>query len=71
MATSTTSCEANWIHKLLISLSDHELDPIVIYYDNQSFIKLFENLVFHDRSKHIEIRYHFMQDMIQKGLVDL
>jgi hypothetical protein len=30
-----------------------------------------ENLVFHDRSKHIEIRYHFMHDMVQRGALKL
>jgi hypothetical protein len=29
-----------------------------------TLIQLFENLVFHDRSKHIEIMYHFIKDMI-------
>ena len=71
MAASIISCEALWLHKLLVGLFDHELDPMVIYCDNLSCVKLFENLVFHDRSKHIEIRYHFIQDQIQKGVVKL
>ena len=29
------------------------------------------NPVFHDKSKHIEIRYHFIRDMVQKGAVEL
>ena len=29
------------------------------------------NHVFHDKSKHIEIRYHFIRDMVQKGVVEL
>jgi hypothetical protein len=40
MAASTTSCEAIWLHKLLAGLFDQELDPTVIYCDNQSCIKL-------------------------------
>jgi hypothetical protein len=60
METSTASCEAIWLHKLLAGLFDQELDPTVIYCDNQSCIKLSENPVFHDRSKHIEIKYHFI-----------
>jgi hypothetical protein len=44
---------------------------IVIHCDNQSCIKLSENLVFHDRSKHIEIRYHFIRDWVQRGVVQL
>ena len=44
-----------------------EKDTIVIYYNNQSGICLSENLVFHDLSKHIDIRYHFIRDMVQRG----
>ena len=29
------------------------------------------NPVFHDKSKHIEIRYHFIRDMVQKGAIEL
>ena len=60
MTTSMASCEAIWIHKLLTRLFDQELEPTVIHCDNQSCIKLSEDPVFHDRSKHIEIRYHFI-----------
>jgi hypothetical protein len=51
MATSMTSYEAIWLHKLLVGLFDQELDPTVIYCDNQSCIKLSKNPLFHDRSK--------------------
>ena len=30
-----------------------------------------ENLVFHDKLKHIEIKYHFIWDMVQKGDVKI
>ena len=39
--------------------------------DNQSCIQLSENPVFHDRSKHIEIKYHFIRDYVQRGAVTL
>ncbi len=71
MAASQASCEAIWLRKLLYGLFDQELTPTVIHYDNQSCIKLTENPVFHDRSKHIDIRYHFIRDYVQKGAVKL
>jgi hypothetical protein len=43
----------------------------VIYCDNQSCIKMSENPVDHDRSKHIDTRYHYIRDMVQKGAVQL
>jgi hypothetical protein len=52
--------QAIWLRKLLVGIFGVQLRPTVIYCDNQSCIKLSENLVFHDNSKHIEIRYHFI-----------
>jgi hypothetical protein len=71
MAASRASCEAIWLRKILVDLFDTKLDPTTIYCDNQSCIKLSENPVFHDRSKHIEIRYHLIRDRVQKGAVKL
>jgi hypothetical protein len=71
MATNLASCEAIWIRKLLMGLFDQVLDTIVIHCDKQSCIKVYENPVFHDRSKHIEIRYHFIRDCMHKGSVKL
>jgi hypothetical protein len=33
------------------------------------FVNLFENPVFHDKSKHIEIKYHYIRDMVQRKVV--
>jgi hypothetical protein len=38
---------------------------------SQDCIKLSKNPLFHDRSKYIEIRYHFIRDRVQKGTVQL
>ena len=47
------------------------LDTTVILCDNQNGIRLSENPVFHDRSKHIDIRYHFIRDIVQRGAIRL
>ena len=71
MATILASCEVNWLCEMLVSLFDSQLDPTIIYCDNQSCMQLTENPVFYDRSKHIEIRYHFIRDHVQKGAIKL
>jgi hypothetical protein len=43
----------------------------LIHCDNQSCVKLIENPVFHDKSKHIEIKCHYIRDMVQRGAVEL
>jgi hypothetical protein len=67
IAACFASCETIWLRKLLTGLFDLERGATLILCDNQSFIKMTENYVFHDRSKHIEIRYHYIRDMVQRG----
>jgi hypothetical protein len=64
MAASLATCEALWLRKLLLGLFRQELEATVIDFDNQSCIKLYENAMFHDHSKHINIRYHFIRDCV-------
>jgi hypothetical protein len=71
MEASHASCEALWLGNMLVGFFDVQLRPTVIYCDNQSCIKLSENPVFHDQSKHIKIRYHFIYDYVQRGVVEL
>jgi hypothetical protein len=67
----SASCEAIWLRKLLTGLFDLEMRATLILCDNHSCIKMTENPVFHDRSKHIEIRYHFIHNMVQRGALKL
>ena len=69
MAASLAACEAIWMRKILVGLFDSHLEPTVIYCDNQSCIKLSANPVFHDRSKHIDIRYHHIRDCVQQRIM--
>jgi hypothetical protein len=71
MVASLAACEALRSRKLLLGLFGQELEATVIHCDNQSCIKLFEILVFHDRRKHIDTRYHFIRDCVQRGAVRL
>jgi hypothetical protein len=64
IALSVAVREVVWLRKLLIDLFDHEMDPTIIHCDNQICVKLSENPVFHDKSKHIEIKYHYIRDMV-------
>jgi hypothetical protein len=71
IAACFASCEAIWLQKLLTILFDLEMEATVILCDNQSCIKMTKNLVFHDKLKHIEIRYHYIRDMVQRGVIKL
>ena len=71
VAACSTSCEAVWMGNLLSDIFDLQLDATYIHCDNQSCVNLSENSVFHDKSKHIEIKYRYIRDMVQRGAVKL
>ena len=56
---------------MLAGQFDVDIDVTDILCDNHSCIKMTENPLFNDKSKHIEIIYHFIRDMVQKGFVNL
>jgi len=57
------------MRKIHVGLFGQQRDPTVIYCDNRSCIKLSENLVFHDWSKHIDIQYHHLRDCVQRRIM--
>jgi hypothetical protein len=69
IALSVVVREAVWLRKLLAYLFGHVFDSIVIDSDNQSCVKILENRVLHDKSKHIEIKYYYIRNMVQKMVV--
>jgi hypothetical protein len=71
IASCSANCEAIWFRKLLTGLFDLEMEATVILCDNHSCIKMTENPVFHDKSKHIEIWYHYIRDIVQRGAIKL
>ena len=54
-------------------LSDYGIpqDTMVVYCDNSSAIDISKNPVQHSKTKHIELRYHFIRDLVDKKIVVL
>ena len=71
IAVCSASCEAIWLQKLLSNLFDLKMDATVILCDNQSCMKMTKNPVFHDKMNHIEIRYFYIRDVVQKRAIKL
>ena len=64
VAACSASCEVVWLRNLLSNLFDLQLDATCIYCDNQICVKLSENPMFHENLRHIEIKYHYIRDMV-------
>ncbi len=70
IALSEASKEAIYLKKLLAELIDCS-GPIVLYNDSQSAQKLSANPLYHRRSKHIDVRHHFVREAVSNKLVTL
>ena len=70
IALSLATQEAVWLRNLL---SDIYLEPTTtsIFEDNQGTIALSMNPCSHSRTKHIDIKYHFIRDLISKKQIDI
>ena len=66
-ALACTATEVTWLHFLLHELQVSTQDPCLLYCDNVSATCITDNPVFHARTKHIEIDYHFIRDLITTG----
>lgn len=67
---SNATREALWLRSLLRSLGyDEGLDPVVIEGDNQGSLALTENPEFHQRTKHIDIKHHFLRQEVDEKRV--
>lgn len=69
MASTTAACQGVWLRNFLSQITNVHPSPVIIYIDNKSAIDLAKNQVFHGRSKHIDIRFHFIHDCIEKGVI--
>ena len=70
MALAEASKEAIYLKNLLNELTG-SLDCILLHSDNQSALKLTLNPMFHKRSKHIDVRHHFIREKVAEGLISI
>ena len=71
VALSSATQEAVWLRRLLTDLKATPREPTVLMEDNQGAIAIARNPVSHARTKHIDIRYHYVREALQEGTIDL
>lgn len=64
IALAHAAKEAIWLRRLLSELGVSSDSPTTLYTDNQSAITYAHDNQFHARSKHIDIRHHFIREQI-------
>jgi hypothetical protein len=69
---STTCCtQVLWMIQTLADLEVNYNAPIPIHCDNTSEISVSKNLVFHSKTKHMPIKYHFLREQVTNTIVSL
>lgn len=71
MVATSAACQGIWLRNLLKRITHDNIGPVVLCIDNRSAIDLAKNPPFHGRSKHIDIRYHFIRECVEQGEVVL
>ncbi|RLN25138.1 hypothetical protein C2845_PM07G28320 [Panicum miliaceum] len=67
VAATMAVSQAIWLARLLGDLKGKEAATVKLKMDSMSTLALSKNPVFHERSKHIDVRYHFIRDCLENG----
>jgi hypothetical protein len=71
IAAATCCTQVLWMIQTLADLEVKYTTPIPIHCDNTSAISVSKNHVFHSKSKHIPIKYHFLREHVTNTIVSL
>jgi hypothetical protein len=70
MAAAVGACQGIWLSRLLADLTGKEVQKFRLLIYNKSALEQSKNLVFHERSKHIDTHYHYIRECISNGQVE-
>jgi Reverse transcriptase (RNA-dependent DNA polymerase)/gag-polypeptide of LTR copia-type/GAG-pre-integrase domain len=69
IAQTHAAKEAIWLHTFINEIRGGEKGPLTIMGDNQGAIALAKDNKFHSRTKHIDLRYHFIREAVDEGRI--
>jgi len=71
IAISEGAQEAIWLHHLYGELGFIQKEPIIILGDNDGSIAMAHNPQFHKRTKHVDIWWHWVRELVSNGLINI
>ncbi|GKV36625.1 hypothetical protein SLEP1_g44733 [Rubroshorea leprosula] len=71
VAATSCACQAIWLLRILEECHFKQEEPLIIFCDSNSTIKLSKNPILHGRCKHIDVRNYFLKDLVKEGVIDL
>lgn len=71
VALASGAKEALWLRRFANELGYPQVEPTTIYVDNESAIKLAYNPEHHNRTKHIDVRFHFTRSLVEEKKIEI
>ncbi|CAL2226911.1 unnamed protein product [Prunus armeniaca] len=71
MSAAEATSQAIWLRLVLEDFGEEQTTTTTLFCDSTSAIAMAKNPVFHQKSKHIDKKFHFIRDEIQKGVIEL
>lgn len=71
IAAAACACQGIWLRRILDRSGTEQVGATTVYCDNNSTTKLSRIPVLHGRSKHIDIRFHFLRDLCKEEVIEL
>ncbi|XP_044380592.1 secreted RxLR effector protein 161-like [Triticum aestivum] len=71
VAAAAATCQGIWLSRLVAELLGTKPEKFTLLVDNKSAIALAKNPVFHDRSKHIDVKFHFIRDCVEERVLEI
>ena len=71
VAIKGAACQAVWLRRLLVDCLQVQEGATMIFCDNKAMIAVTKNPTFHSRTKHIDIRYHFIRTRVSNEEITL
>ena len=71
VSTSEATTQAIWLRFVLDDFGEMQAEATPLFCDNMSAISMAKNPVFHQRTRHINKKYHFIREALQEGVIDV
>ena len=70
-AITAAAMETKWLRSILTELGYPQWAPTILYGDNQGCLHLSKHPTNHQRTKHIDIKHHFIRDLVLDNVISL
>jgi len=71
MTATLCACQCIWLSRLLEQIGLKNETEVKIKCDNNSTIQISKYLVFHGKNKHINVKFHFLRDLMNDRVIRL